>query len=246
MRKAERYRGSLGLLVGLLLLTGASLAEGRDFEGMIEASETVAVASQVPGVIDEILVERGDLIKTGDIIARLKSRVEAAAVVLAEARVEFGRRKSLRNDELSRKRLISIHEKDEMETELQLSQLELQETEERFKLRTIISPIDGIVVTRAKSAGEYVGEDPILTLARIDPLYVEVIMPLQHFGQIKKGMRGEVLPEAPVGGKFSAEVIIVDRVVDAASGTFGVRLQLPNSSLKVPAGIKCRVRFPGV
>ncbi|MBE0597923.1 MAG: hypothetical protein IH614_11695 [Desulfuromonadales bacterium] len=64
--------------------------------------------------------------------------------------------------------------------------------------------------------------------------------------KIKKGMRGEVIPEAPVGGKLQAEVIIVDRMVDAASGTFGVRLQLPNASLRVPPGIKCRVRFPGV
>ena len=247
MRKLRKFGSALGFFIGIAMLVGAPPAvAARDFEGMLEASDKVEVASQVPGVIDEILVERGDLIKAGDTIARLKSSVEGAAVALAEARVEFGRRKSLRNEELFRKKLISIHEKDEMETELRLAQLELQETQERFKLRTIHSPIDGIVVARAKSAGEYVGEDPILTLARIDPLYVEVILPLEYFGRIKKGVRAEVLPEAPVGGKFQAEVIIVDPVVDAASGTFGVRLQLPNAALRVPPGIKCRVRFPGI
>ncbi len=40
-----------------------------------------------------------------------------------------------------------------------------------------------------------------------------------------------------------AEVGVVDKVVDAASGTFGVRLELPNPDTSLPAGLKCRVRF---
>jgi multidrug efflux pump subunit AcrA (membrane-fusion protein) len=57
-------------------------------------------------------------------------------------------------------------------------------------------------------------------------------------------MRGEVMPEAPVGGKHEAKVIVVDPVIDAASGTYGVRLELPNPDWALPAGLKCRVRFP--
>ena len=57
------------------------------------------------------------------------------------------------------------------------------------------------------------------------------------------GMIGVVMPEAPVGGSYSATVTVVDRVVDAASGTFGVRLELPNTDHALAAGLKCRVRF---
>ncbi|CAN0204246.1 unnamed protein product [Phaeothamnion confervicola] len=46
-----------------------------------------------------------------------------------------------------------------------------------------------------------------------------------------------------VAGSFRARVTLVDKVIDAASGTFGVRLELPNPGGRVPAGIKCRVRF---
>lgn len=46
-----------------------------------------------------------------------------------------------------------------------------------------------------------------------------------------------------MGGRYEASVKVVDRVIDAASGTFGVRLQLPNPGYRVPAGVKCRVRF---
>jgi hypothetical protein len=62
---------------------------------------------------------------------------------------------------------------------------------------------------------------------------------------IKVGMRAKVIPEAPVGGEYIAEVKIVDRVIDAASGTFGVRLELPNSNHGLQAGLKCKVIFPG-
>jgi multidrug efflux pump subunit AcrA (membrane-fusion protein) len=53
------------------------------------------------------------------------------------------------------------------------------------------------------------------------------------------------MPEAPVGGRHAATVAVVDRVVDAASGTFGIRLLLPNPDLALPAGLRCRVRFEG-
>jgi membrane fusion protein (multidrug efflux system) len=57
-------------------------------------------------------------------------------------------------------------------------------------------------------------------------------------------MRAKVIPEAPVGGEYIAEVKIVDRVIDAASGTFGVRLELPNPNHRLQAGLKCKVIFP--
>jgi multidrug efflux pump subunit AcrA (membrane-fusion protein) len=56
-------------------------------------------------------------------------------------------------------------------------------------------------------------------------------------------MTAEVRPEFPEPRKYSARVIIVDRVIDAASGTFGVRLELPNPNYFLPAGLKCKVVF---
>jgi RND family efflux transporter MFP subunit len=169
--------------------------------------------------------------------------VEEAAVELARSRVEFALRKVERNEDLYRQELISIHEKDEMETELRIARLELQEAEARLSMRTIRSPVHGVVAERMLSPGEYVGEDPILEIARIHPLYVEVVVPVERFGSIQKGMEAEVRPELPGSEPRTARVIIVDRVMDAASGTFGVRLRMPNPGHRLPAGLKCRVSF---
>ena len=83
----------------------------------------------------------------------------------------------------------------------------------------------------------------MLTLAQIDPLRVEVFVPTAYHGQIRVGSEAEVRPEQPIGGVHVAKVTVVDHVIDAASGMFGVRLTLPNPQLALPAGIRCNVTF---
>jgi multidrug efflux pump subunit AcrA (membrane-fusion protein) len=63
------------------------------------------------------------------------------------------------------------------------------------------------------------------------------------YGKVKAGGLANVDAEAPLSGRYQARVAIVDRVVDSASGTFGVRLELPNPKGEIPAGVKCRARF---
>jgi hypothetical protein len=82
-----------------------------------------------------------------------------------------------------------------------------------------------------------------MTIAEIDPLNVEVYVPITMYGRIKPGTRAVLKPEQPIGGVYQAEVSIVDRVFDAASGTFGVRLLLPNPDHRLPAGLRCSIRF---
>ena len=235
-----------GLLALFFSAVCALAQQPQMFEGLIEPSEVVKVGSPVHGILERVLVERGDRVAKGQILAGLKSSLEQAAVDLATARMKFSERKVLRNQGLDQKQLISIHEKDEMETELKIARLQLHEATERLALRTILSTIDGVVVERFLSPGEYVGEgeEAIVKIARIDPLFVEVVAPVEVFGTIEKGMLAEVIPEFRKTGCYRARVIIVDRVIDAASGTFGVRLELPNADYLIPAGLKCKVVFP--
>jgi multidrug efflux pump subunit AcrA (membrane-fusion protein) len=59
---------------------------------------------------------------------------------------------------------------------------------------------------------------------------------------VRRGDQAEVVPETPAI-KATARVLVADRVIDAASGTFGVRLELPNPGNQIPAGAKCKARF---
>ena len=222
----------------------ASRAEGAH-ECLLEPSLVVNVGSSVDGVLEQVLVDRGAQVRKGQVVARLQSGVEAAAVKLSEARVEFGRRKVERNEALYAKQLISVQDRDELVTEVKLREEELKKDQETLKLRTIVSQIDGVVVERKLAPGDFIRTDKsmVMKLAQINPLNVEVVAPSSIFGTVRAGTVGRVSLEPFFPGSHAARVVVVDKVIDAASGTLGVRLQLPNPDNKIPAGIKCSVVF---
>lgn len=231
------------IIAGTCLVGFQSNAYAAQFECLLEPHVVVNISSSVAGILDEVSVERGDQVSKGQIIARLKSGVEQAAVDLAREKAEFSKRKVDRNAELIEKKLLSPHETDELVTDKQMADMELHQAEEVLDQRTIKSPIYGVVVERFLSSGEFVQSEPILKLAQLHPLNVEVIMPVEQVNRIKNGMTAEVLLDGPIKGKYNAKVVVVDRVIDAASSTIGVRLELPNPDYAIPAGLKCQVRF---
>jgi len=244
-------------LIWLLLAAAAPAAVAQDVnedvnedvsqdaghECLLEPHTELELGSPVSGTVASIEVERGDLIERDQVLVRLEARAERAAVELAEAKLEFSRRKVVRNRELFEDNYVSEYKVDEVVTEMRLAEVELRQARTMLEQRTLKSPIDGIVTDRLLSPGELVSDNEILRLVRIDPLYVEVVLPVEDFGSIEPGDTARVAPQEPVGGSYPAEVTTVDRVVDAASGTFGVRLELPNPDNAIPAGLQCRVTF---
>lgn len=227
----------------ILLIIPLSESRGDELDCIIEPYLVVNVGSEVPGVLEKVEVDRGSIVKKGQILARLQSKVEQANVDLIKARLEFAIRDHKRNSELYKDGVIPFYDMDKAETNLEIVKRELKQAEEVLERRIIRSPIDGVVVERFLSAGERVEEQPIIKIAQIDPLNVEVIAPLSMLGSVKVGDHAEVIPEKPVGRVYNGKVKIVDRVIDAASGTFGIRVEVPNPKHSLPAGLKCRVRF---
>jgi RND family efflux transporter MFP subunit len=257
-------------LLGLLSLV-AGPTRGEDLDCLIQPWRDTTLSAAIEGLVQEVLVERGDFVKRGEVVARLESSVERASVDAArarseamggirsgEARLELAKTSFERQQTLQEQNVVSSKEVDEAlatkrvaEADLQSARedrkfaaLELAQAEALLERRTIRSPLDGVVVERILSEGEYADPPEILKLAQIDPLRVEVYAPLELIGRVSVGMRAQVRPEAPVGGVHEATVVVVDRVVDAASATFGVRLELPNPDYALAAGLNCRVRFP--
>jgi membrane fusion protein (multidrug efflux system) len=216
---------------------------GDEMECMLEPHLVANVGSPVEGTLSQVLVDRGAQVAKGQVVARLNSTVEAANLELRKAQEEFGRRKVERNIELFRKELISVSEKDEIETQTRIAELEVKQQQQVLDQRAIRSPLEGVVVERYLAPGERVANEKILRIAQVNPLNVEVVAPVELFGSIKPGMAADINLNPLLTGTYKAKVVVVDRVIDAASGTFGIRLELPNPGNRVPAGIKCRLRF---
>lgn len=252
------------------LITAASTwASGVQPLGcLIEPSRVVDVGSPVIGLVESVKVERGDRVVKGQVVAMLRADVERAAVGVAASRAkvsaeiqaaqsnyELARQKLARAQDLVSKKFISDQALEQARADAEVAEQrlaqakdqrrtlgnELHLAEAQLELRTIRSPADGVIVERYMSGGERVEEKPIVRVATVNPLRVEVVVPASLYGTIRVGSVLTVTPELPNAKPRQAKVVLVDSIIDGPSNTFRFRLELPNLDYALPAGPRCKV-----
>ena len=256
----------------LILLTTPALAQ-ESHDCVIEPFIVLEVGSAVEGLIDTVNMTRGAEVQKGDILAVLESTVERETLDQAEARARStigvqlaqGRLELAQKDVERARELVHRNVGTQSDLELaeanfnqaglelaqarevaQLNQFERDRTAAILNRRTVRSPIDGILLRRLIGPGEYVySQAHIAQIAQIDPLYIDVFLPTQIYDSIELGQIGTVRPAPPIGGVYQATVTAIDKVFDAASDTFGVRLEMPNQDNILPAGVDCKIEFGG-
>lgn len=263
----------LACALGLVVPTWASAA---GFECLLEPWQVVEVRAPVDGVISSVTVNRGDPVRQGQTLVTLQSEAERSAVEsaryrstmqgqisAASNRIDYATKKLARLVDLQKANFMSAQARDEADAEKRLAEaelqsateardmarIELQRARELLAMRTMTAPFNGVVVDRMLNPGDLAesgsGRKPVLKVAQIDPIRVDVALPAALFGQVKAGTRAAV-DAAVGGGRFNGTVRSVDRLIDAASGTFVVRLEVPNPKGLVPGGSRCSATIDGV
>lgn len=239
---------------------------------LIEPDRVADVGSQVVGLVERLHVQRGDTVKRGQNLVTLRAEVERANVGVADTRskvdadvlaarasLELAEQKVRRAENLVAQQFVSVQAVDQARGEAEVARQKLSQVasqrqiwvqerhlaEAQLALRTVRSPFAGVVVERYINPGERVEERPMLRIAVINPLRVELLVPTSLYGSLSKGDQIAVLPELPGAESVTATVREVDRVLDAASNSFRVRLSLPNPGNKLPAGLRCKADVPG-
>ena len=261
---------------GMAMAIAAAPASAGSFECLMDAWQTVEIRSPAEGLIDKVYVQRGDAVRKGQPLVDLVSAAERSAaesaryrsqmqgpVNQARARLDYATKKLARATELAQQNFTSAEARDQAEAERRVAESELQlATENRelakiehrhaldlLNLRTMNSPFNGVVVDRMLNPGDIAeagtGRKATLKIAQVDPLRVDVVFPAALFGQLKAGMKAMVVPHG-LGGRHAASVKLVDKVIDAASGTFVARLELPNPTLALPGGLRCQAEIDGL
>ena len=269
MRKTLRKNNTV--ISALAFFALYSNASAGQFDCLMDPSLVVEIGSAEVGIIEDISVQRGDIVTKGQLVAKLESGAEQAALdyararandtsplEIAQGRIDLLATEAKRAQELGAKKLVPQASVDAATSQHQQAILELRQAEFEKRLalleetrvaaqlarREIHAPVDGIVITRMIGPGEYVfAQAPVIQIARIDPLHIEVFLPTELFNNVEIGQIAKVMPAAPIGGEYEAEVIAVDRVFDAASDTFGVRLKMDNPEGKLVAGIDCKIEI---
>ncbi|QIE48264.1 efflux RND transporter periplasmic adaptor subunit (plasmid) [Pseudohalocynthiibacter aestuariivivens] len=238
-------------------------------ECLVHANEIARIGAAESGVLSTLVVDRADRVTKGQVMAELEASEEDSQVELARLRmssdiaVRLAQRKA-ETAELNAERLTTLVERNlvpkaEQEAAILAAQsARLEEEEAIFQLKVaavqlnaalsarerkrIRAPFDGVVTDTLMSVGELYNEQaPIIVLAQIDPLHVEAYLPAARRTDIEVGQSAEITLET--GGIVSGVIDVIDPVLDAATGTFGLQLTLPNPEGAILAGQSCNLRL---
>jgi RND family efflux transporter MFP subunit len=232
----------------------------------------VDVASDVAGVVTKVHAEEGDHVAEGQPLVELKSdllrarlEVSKARVVSAETQVAYyeatyrtRKMEYERAEELYKKKVGSQEDRDKAQLEMDLakvsiesakaqkkvSELTVAQDEEELKRTVIRAPFAGDVFRIMTRPGEAALEQrPVVKMVCVDPLYVVTYPGIGTKDRIRVGMDASLSLENAPGKRFLCKVSIVDVAADASSGTYRIKLTLPNPDGKITAGSKGTITF---
>jgi RND family efflux transporter MFP subunit len=239
---------------------------------LVKPKKVVQLGSSVFGVLAELLVDRADKVSRGQVVGKLDTGVEEAQMALdryrakittpieaARADLGWNERELGRRQKLATNMWSKVNDVDEAATkveqdkiairkaedDLKVAELEALRSEAQYNLKLIRSPLDGVVTDIKLLPGEYIYEStPIMTLAQVDPLSIELVLPSGEYRSIKPGDMVELHLLQPMNMRTQARIEVVDPLIDPASDTFRVRLAMPNPGNEIPAGVRCMAKLP--
>ena len=204
------------------------------FTGNVEGYAVNNITPQQPRRITRLLVDVGDHVKKGQLVAELDN----SALAQAKAQYENNKANFERSDELYKFGGESKANWQAMQTAYVVSK---STYENMLENTTLVSPISGVVTARNYDVGDMAAGMPIFVVQRINPVKIMISVSESLYTYVKKGMAVEVELDALPEQKFSAKVSRITPSIDASTRTFPVELTLANDKELVKPGMYARV-----
>ncbi|MEX1323409.1 MAG: efflux RND transporter periplasmic adaptor subunit [Synechococcaceae cyanobacterium] len=267
----QRQRGSRGADLGpYTVLAGSGELPGVvSASGELEAEQRVNVSPKRQGVLEELFVEEGDLVRRGQPLARmdagdLQERLSElqAQVRSAEAQLARSRSEVERNERLFRENAISLSDFNTVRSTFQVDQAAVQAARQRLEARRVEqeelivrAPFDGVITQRFADPGSFV--TPTTTAAAVagatsssivelsQGLEAVAKVPESDIGRIRVGQEAQVRVDAFPERSFAARVKrITPRAVKVNNVTsFDVYLEFPERPPELRIGMTADVDF---
>lgn len=256
--------GTLVLLIAITMISGANRIERRTLEGFAEPYQTIEIAASEAGLVQDVCVELGQVVKKGEVLAVLDEDVlkatleiaqlkaqSSAALDAAKAELELRQQKLAALTELNRSGSGSREEFARAKADVEFAQAKLKAAEEtlaadrlevkkidaQLRQRTIRSSLNGVVTDIHRDPGEFVsGADPkLFTVVRLDRLRVKFYVPTEQSLRLNKNDRVKL--QTVIDDKTTtAEVEFVSPVTHAESGLVRIDVILDNHEGRLRSG----------
>ena len=203
------------------------IADYLETNGSLEAENEVDIVARTDGPIVELNVEEGDFVRAGQVLARIDAaEIEAqlgiARVNLAEAELVWNRAQSSYREEV-----ISQEAYDLAESNFNAAAAQIVGTEILLDYTVIRAPFDGLIIERVIKNAEHVSNNArLFRLSDFDPLLCPIQLPEKDLPRLELGQTAYLTVEAYPGARFPARVLRISPVVDPATGTVKVTLEV--------------------
>jgi RND family efflux transporter MFP subunit len=230
--------------VELSVLSRGSISTFLQTTATLEARNSATLVAQKAGPIAAILVEEGDWVSAGQVLARLDDTEAEVALERAQVNLEVARREHDRGLKLLEGSLISEKEMDDFRLKLRTADVELEQKKFEFSQTRLAAPFAGRVADRFVKLGETVtvGKE-CFRVVDFNPLRARLYFPERELARVRAGQEAVLRVDSHPGRAFRARVELVNPVVDQTNGTFRVLLEIPNAKGELRPGSFARVQL---
>jgi len=206
--------------------------------GTMAAVQGVTVSADLPGTVDSIGFESGQIVREGEVLALLDTRQEQAQLAAAEAQRELARLNYERMQGLLSGSVISQAEFDRANADYRQTEARAGEIRAAIERKTIRAPFSGVLGMRRVNLGQYMsGGDGLVTLQSMNPIYVNFGVPQQSVTAMRTGRNVRVTAEELPGVEFTGRITAVDSAVDPSTRNVQIQATLANPAGKLRPGM---------
>ncbi|MDG4475982.1 efflux RND transporter periplasmic adaptor subunit [Thiovibrio frasassiensis] len=175
--------------------------------GTVEAKVVVNIASKITGRLAEVSVDQGDMVKQGQVLAKLDLSELQAQNRQAKASLALAKKNAARFKALASKELVSLQEAEQYETAFLLAKEAVVASRSRLDDATIVAPEDGIIIRRELEPGATVTAGlPILLLANPETVWVKANVDESQLKGLTPGQSATITLRSAPGEKFPGQV----------------------------------------
>ena len=210
----------------------------------IEAEAEAEVVAKVTGVVKQIFKEEGQMVRPGQVLAKLEDEQLILEVNQAKSSLDKLINEHERNESLYKNKILSqeAFEKTKFEYHSQKATFDLA----RLKLNytEIKAPIRGVISLRYIKLGNMVNlNQPVFRITDFDPLLAVLHIPEKEMSKMKTGFPATLSADALTGKEFAGKILRISPVVNAATGTFKVTVEVSDKTRSLKPGMFARVHI---
>ncbi len=215
-----------------------------DIYATYHATATIAsdadapVVARIPGEIVELLVEEGDAVVEGQVLARLDGERLRLEMLAAKANLEQARTEYARNVDLHSRGLISASMFDSLQYDLEALEATYELTRLNFEYAKIRAPISGVVASREVKPGQHLSiNDVAFRITDTSELIAYLQIPQAELPKFAAGHSASIEVASMPGVNHPATIVRISPTIDTRNGTFRATAIIDNTAGNLAPGM---------